>query len=135
MDRHLLLSVQPIWADLIVEGRKTIELRRKKPKRIVVGDSVFIYSTSPEKKVIGYAKLKGVIPVKAYLAGAYSKEACCSDEFIDKYFEGLEWGYGLDLTSPIRFNTPIDIKEYGMKPQQSYRYISPELANQWIIND
>ena len=48
--RDILMSVKLQYANLLVDGVKSIELRRKFPEFISSGTKCLIYSTSPEKK-------------------------------------------------------------------------------------
>ncbi len=58
--KDVLLSVKPAYANLLVDGIKTIELRRKFPVDLVPGTKCLIYSSSPTKKVIGECKIAKV---------------------------------------------------------------------------
>ena len=50
--RVLLLSLKPRYADAILSGAKTIELRRTRPN-IKVPALALIYSTSPVRSLVG----------------------------------------------------------------------------------
>ena len=39
----VLMAFKPKWAQLILDGRKTCECRRVMPKRLQVGDMVFVF--------------------------------------------------------------------------------------------
>jgi len=57
-DGHvLLLSIQPKYANLIFEGKKTTELRRVRP-RVNQGDFVLIYVSSPDKVLLGSCEVE-----------------------------------------------------------------------------
>ena len=45
-ERMIVLSLKPRFADVVLAGKKTVELRRAEPK-IVVPTRALIYSTSP----------------------------------------------------------------------------------------
>lgn len=46
---EIMLSIRPKWCELIANGRKTIEIRKTKPK-CDVPFKVYIYCTKPSKK-------------------------------------------------------------------------------------
>lgn len=50
--RVLLPSIPPRFTDSILDGTKTIELRRTRP-RVAPGDPVLIYACSPVKAIVG----------------------------------------------------------------------------------
>ncbi|HRI72573.1 MAG TPA: ASCH domain-containing protein, partial [Polyangium sp.] len=56
----LFLSVKPVFANKILEGTKTIELRRIRP-HVAPGQSVLIYSSSPEMSLIGRAIIENIL--------------------------------------------------------------------------
>ena len=55
LKRNVLISVRPLYAKEIVEGRKTVELRRKFPGTEAAGGTVVIYSSSPVRAVVAVA--------------------------------------------------------------------------------
>ena len=61
----LLLSIHPRYADLILSGEKTVELRRRRP-RIKSGPGL-IYATSPRMELVAMFRIEGVISVPLVL--------------------------------------------------------------------
>ena len=60
MSKYVLLSIKQQYVDRILNGSKTIELRKSKPN-VSPGDYVIIYCTSPIKAIVGVAAIKQVI--------------------------------------------------------------------------
>ena len=60
VNQDVLLSVKPQYANLIVDGIKSVELRRKFPTDLRQGTRCLIYSSSPTQKVIGECKIETV---------------------------------------------------------------------------
>ena len=58
--RDIVISIKPEHARNIMEGRKTVELRRRFAKGAAVGRWMLIYSSSPDKAIVGAAKLENV---------------------------------------------------------------------------
>jgi predicted transcriptional regulator len=56
--KTILLSIKPEYANKILLGTKKYEYRTRVPKSQISG--IFIYSTSPVKKIIGYVKVIGI---------------------------------------------------------------------------
>lgn len=48
----VVLSIKPHWWELIKSGKKTVEFRSTKP-RVAENLKVYIYATSPTRKVVG----------------------------------------------------------------------------------
>jgi predicted transcriptional regulator len=55
---NLLVSVRPEFASKIANGEKTVELRRRFPRDMVIGARVLIYSSRPVAAIICQAKIK-----------------------------------------------------------------------------
>lgn len=69
MNKALLLSIKPRFADAIFEGTKTFELRKVRPK-LVAGDLVLVYVTPPRCRLEGAFKVGAVLempPEKLWL--------------------------------------------------------------------
>lgn len=55
----VLLSVRPKWCELIANGKKTVEVRKTKPKA-EPPFKCYIYCTKPSKKISNNKRLHGV---------------------------------------------------------------------------
>lgn len=55
-----LISVKPKYADKILSGEKTAELRTRRMK-IAANSRIWIYSTAPEASIVGYVKVERVV--------------------------------------------------------------------------
>ena len=58
----VILSIKPVYAHAIMDGTKKVEFRKKIFKRPV--DKVFVYSSSPEKKIVGFFTISDIIEDK-----------------------------------------------------------------------
>ena len=65
--RDVLMSIRPQYASKILDGRKTVELRRKFPEVGAIGATVLIYSSSPVKAIVGTARIKKVAKLPTHL--------------------------------------------------------------------
>src|SRR5665213_479374 len=54
-----IISIHPIYADAILAGKKTIELRRRIPE-LASGTRLWIYATQPTGAVVGFATIQEV---------------------------------------------------------------------------
>lgn len=127
--RYLFLSIHQQYAELILDGKKTVELRRRKPK-VAKGDVVILYATSPQCSVVGSAEIKGITedsPSAIWVSSG--KKAKVPKEDFDAYFESTNMAVAISLKNHQRFAKPIPLARLrkllsDFSPPQSYRYIS-----------
>ncbi len=130
--KNIIISIKPEFALRIIEGEKTIELRRRFPINEIKGGIAIIYASSPIQKIIGYVVISEVekLPISLIWA-TYSKQACVKKRFFNKYFKGLEEGFAIKLSKPVKLACPFDIKQlettYKFSAPQSYRYAPAEI--------
>ncbi len=128
---NVLLSIKPKYAELIRSGIKKYEFRRRIFSK--AGPcKVFIYSTSPVKKITGVFDAPIIhqdSPYKIWdMFGAYS--GLSKEEFF-QYFRGCQIAYAIEIRNLIIFEEPRDpVKEPSdyfieFNPPQSYRYFNP----------
>ena len=125
---NVLLSIKPKYAELIKSGLKKYEFRRKIFNK-ATGCRVFIYSTSPVKKITGAFDASIVHQGSPYriwdMFGVYSG---LSEEEFFQYFRGSEIAYAIEIRNLVIFEKPHDPSKYFLefKPPQSYRYFNPQ---------
>ncbi len=125
--QDVLLSVRPQYANLLVDGVKRIELRRKFPTDLEAGTRCLIYSSSPTQRVIGECKIESV--KKLTLADLWKEsalDAMISWNDFTSYFSGLDHGYAVRVYGPQRYDKPRELTKVAgkeAKPPQSYRYL------------
>jgi predicted transcriptional regulator len=56
---RILLSIKPKYVEKILAGEKIYELRRVIPNENI--DIIFIYSSNPIKKIVGYASIDCIL--------------------------------------------------------------------------
>jgi predicted transcriptional regulator len=125
--RRLLLSLLPRHAGAIVDGYKTVELRRR---RVAApeGTKVILYASSPVKAVVGTARLRAsrICSAEAAWAEFSANMALDRDEF-DAYLGGTD-ACLLMLDHVRRVDPPLSLeelrKDQPFQPPQSYRYVS-----------
>ena len=129
-ERTLVLSVKPRFASKLLEGEKTVELRRVRPRRIRAGDFLLIYSTAPEASFVGFCRVTRVLqgspdalwPHVARLAGL-------TRAAYDRYFAAASRAVGIEIERPVRLLKEISLEESrryapDFRPPQSFRYLS-----------
>lgn len=128
--RNLIISIKPEYALQIIDGKKTIELRRKFPTENIKGGIAIIYASSPIQKIVGYAFIEDVKKLQlSSLWEKFNKQACVTKKFFNSYFKGVDEGFAISLSNPVKLHPPVDIKTlegaYSFSPPQSYCY-APE---------
>jgi predicted transcriptional regulator len=124
----ILLSIRPVFASRILNGAKTIELRRKFPESSAAGTVAVIYSSSPVSAVVGYAEIDDILrmPVRQ-IWKEHGINACVTKVEFDAYFSGLKYGFAIllkNVRALAKQLNAFDLKrEFGIVPPQSYRYI------------
>lgn len=136
-DRVLLISVKPHYAEAILEGSKTVELRRTRPT-LPRGALVLLYSSTPTRAVVGWAKLTRVrAGTPAEIWRAVGDSAAVDAATFDAYFEGAEAAYALELNTVVEAARPVPlnvIRSIGVQPPQSWRYLPLRLSHQILTS-
>lgn len=120
----VILSIKPLYSQAIIAGTKKVEFRKKKFKRNV--DKVFIYSSSPEKLIIGYFTITDIIedsPKKLW--EAFKDVGGISESDFFDYYKSAETGFSIVIDKVYSFENgidPIDFIEKFCAPQ-SYIYV------------
>lgn len=130
IEKHtIIVSVKPPYARMLLEGSKTIELRRRFSTNIPPNTRVLIYATDPVKKILGECQIKKILklPVED-LWRASCRDAMISWGTFKSYFSDLKEGYGIVLHKQQVYKQPITLEhmrtKYGITPPQSYRSVN-----------
>ncbi len=136
--RDVVLSIRPKFASRIMAGEKTVELRRRFPVSAPKGTIAYIYSTSPERAMVGHAEISCVRKLDMQeIWQRYADAACMERAEFEGYFEGLDHGFALEFANVRSFAAPLslcDLRErFGFKPPQSFLYAKRDLRR--ALND
>lgn len=129
MAKAVLLSVKPRYAHEILSGRKTVEVRRRFPI-IPSGTTVVIYSTSPERAIIGTVLVKRSTRVDpSEVWKLHSNDICIEQDDLIKYLDGASESTLLEVESPRRLDKSVPLNSFRsairVEPPQSFRYLQP----------
>jgi len=121
---NVLISIKPKYVEKIISKEKTYEFRRTIFKKEV--EKIVIYSTSPEKKIVGYFKSNKIIKNSPKnLWDDFSKRSGINKEDFFDYFKNKEEGFALKIDELEIFSKPIDtnkLREFSAP--QSFKYIT-----------
>nr|WP_232528564.1 ASCH domain-containing protein [Microbacterium sp. MAH-37] len=128
--RTLFLSVKPRYARSILEGRKTAEVRRRFPD-VPVGTVVVLYSSSPERAILGTVRVKQAVRVDpSQVWERFSDVIDIDEEALTEYLAGAEASTVLEVEEPETWVRPVSLRSLrdllGMEPPQSFRYLVPD---------
>jgi len=127
----LFLSLRPQFAEMIISGSKTVELRRIRP-RALPGTLVLIYASSPTMKLIGTCVVKEIVTgTPREIWKLHGGATGLKLRGIADYLQGTERGVAISVGSPIRFDQPLPLEKIRSiigesAPPQSFRYISSQ---------
>ena len=136
-DRMVVLSLKPRFAEAILAGDKTVELRRTEPK-IVVPTRALLYATTPVRALLGTCVITSVESADlAVLWREYgSRTALLYHEF-HQYFEGVDVGTALTLAQPREFSRKIPLQDLratprSFRPPQSFAYVDTKTGDRLL---
>lgn len=132
--KSVLISIKPKWCELIASGKKTIEVRKTKPK-LETPFKVYIYQTQGKyedlrdcrtfkfwdirQKVIGEFVCDGIIPISIKYSNPNSRIAlkefpytCLTDKQIIDYLGNGNQGYGWHISNLIIYDKPKELREF-----------------------
>ena len=125
----LVLSIQPRFVRMILSGEKTVELRRRSPRR-PPDFWAALYATVPERAILGIVRIREVIvrapdelwPIVEHNCGLGRHE-------FRGYYEGASRAVALRLVDPIPFEDRLTLDKLRrlwpeFKPPQSFAYLS-----------
>lgn len=131
--RYVLIAIKPKYAELIKQGKKTVELRRVAPK-VEAKDILAIYESFPICKVTSYAEVDAVVSLDLEkLWGNIGADAMVNRCDFDAYFKGKYFGNGIKLAKVKVLRNPKSLNILsGVKVPQNYRYLTEEQFGQLI---
>jgi predicted transcriptional regulator len=124
----LFLSLRPRFAEMLLDGRKTVELRRVRPNA-KVGSVVLLYASSPDRTLVGKGEIEGIqVDGMDETWERHGEETGLNREEFDAYFQGAEQAVAISLRRVHRLAEPRPLDELrsrivGFRPPQSFRYL------------
>jgi len=129
----VILSIKPYYAQAIMSGTKKVEFRKKIFKRPV--DKIFVYSSSPEKKIIGFFTIDEIIkddPEKLW--AKFNKVGGIIEKDFFKYYKNSEIGFSIKIDKVRRFKEGVNPSDFFEKfcAPQSYLYLEDAIASNMV---
>lgn len=124
----MLLAIKPRFAELIISGKKVVEVRRG-GTTIKAGDTLVLYSSSPERSVRATCAVSAVETqtVRSALAAMNGLTGLSKEELRD-YLSGADSVTLLSIESVFRLSRPIPLEKMRCRNRrmvipQSYRFL------------
>ncbi len=124
----LLFSLKPCYADMVFDGRKTAELRRRMTLSLENRD-VFIYVSSPVRQLRGGFRVGHVwIGTPKEVWRHVSEFVQIKRHDFNAYYSGQAVAYALEITDVWEYKNPASLSLLGNRFQnfvvpQSWRYV------------
>ena len=115
----IILALKPKWANLILDGKKTAEVRRVLPKDLSLGDKCYIYCRGA---ILGYAVVENIETVDPNdaldvmsLSGVFCENACLEADDMAYYLFGGKRPGIIIFGSVLKYDKPAPYE--GSSPQ------------------
>ena len=152
--KSVLISIQPKWCELIASGKKTVEVRKTRPK-LETPFKCYIYCTKNfYKKGDGYfqGKYCGKV-IGEFVCNGFDvfrptgigvrfirlnalHESCLSVKGINDYLKSKN-GYGWRISDLVIYDKPKELREFHKvgyaKTKESVSWLTWEEENSWQI--
>lgn len=129
--RAAVFSIKPHLIEAIISGDKRFEFRRVRPA-LEYGDTVFMYSTSPEMAIVGEFTCGRILEGSpTSLWRKLGKDSGTSRAGLLDYFSDKDTGFAIEIEKPLVWSHPLNLASIregapGFHPPQSYRFLSPQ---------
>jgi type I restriction enzyme S subunit len=130
------MSIKPEFVEKILSDEKLYEFRKsvfkENPERI------FIYSTYPEKRIVGHFTPDEIICRSPKdLWDSFSEVSGISREDFFRYYADAEKGYAIRIADLNVFDEPIDMDRYkDFRAPQSFCYVeNNELLRRLLLSE
>ena len=119
----ILLSIKPEYVDRILSGDKKYEYRKHIPQEPV--DRIIIYSTEPEKKVVGEVSVIGTLSMSpTALWERTKKDAGIARSKYRVYFKDVKKAFAFQLGKVTVYDSSRELADYGIsQAPQSFTYL------------
>ncbi len=134
-DPTALLSVRPRFAEALLDGTKSVEIRRRRA-RIADGSLCLLYASSPVRALVGAIRVRRTdIDRPAALWRRWGDEVGLTRHEFDAYVHGSMLPCAIVVDASFRLPRPIALAELRRRQHdfiapQSYRFLrAGELAS------
>lgn len=134
-ERVALLSVRPRFADALLDGSKTVEIRRRRA-HIANGSLCLVYASSPARALLGAIRVRETdTGMPDVLWRRWGDQTGLARDEYDTYLVGSTQPCAIVVDAATRFTGPVALPELRLRQNafvtpQSYRFLQEdELAS------
>ncbi len=114
-----LISIHPQYVAKILSGEKHVEFRKVIFKKEI--SNVIIYSTAPDKRIIGHFPFSGyAVDTPENIWKNYNHIGGIAAHSFFQYYSGKQQAYAIHIKDLVVYQEPVTI---SFPAPQSYRYI------------
>ena len=138
--RQAIISLKPRYADLVLSGKKSVELRNR-IVRLKPGTTIWIYATRPVGRIVAFAEVKAVVHGEPTLIWKrFKKYICIEKAEFNSYTEDRKRVSAVTLTRVQKLTerpTLDGIRELtgAFHPPQFYAYLTSENELLEVLNE
>ncbi|OHU78841.1 hypothetical protein BKG84_10980 [Mycobacteroides chelonae] len=125
-DRAALISIQPRYAQAILDGRKRVEFRKRTLAKDI--SLAWVYATAPVQRVVGYFTIRQIVAdAPSVLWARYGSVGCIERHDFDDYYRNSSVGYAIEIQQVWCLSDPpaLNVAFPSVVPPQSFRYVGP----------
>lgn len=128
---NVLLSIKPEFAEKILTNEKQYEFRKTGFRDVSAIKNVFMYASSPVKRIVGVFIMNSVVEMPPELLWRkFGTGSGIEDrQRFMEYFDGTEGGYAIEIDEAFQLKEPINPREYvdDFRPPVSFQYVNNTL--------
>ena len=126
---NVILSIRPTFCQMIFDGQKRFEYRKRVFNRLNV-DKVYVYASKPISKIVGYFTIKRIIEDSPSMVWELTHEhGGISKKQFNDYFKGCKMAHAIEIDEVVELGTPIVPKEVikNFTAPQNFMYLVNDL--------
>jgi predicted transcriptional regulator len=126
---NVIISIRPNFCQLIFDGKKLYEYRKRVFTRSDV-DRVYIYASKPISKIVGYFTIKRIIDDSPSMVWDITHEnGGISKKYFLGYFKGHSVAHAIEIDEVVKLDKPINPKEVikDFTAPQNFMYLEKDL--------
>lgn len=128
--QNVLISIKPQYVNEIIAKKKRVEFRKKFTSRNI--DKVYIYSSSPQKKIVAYFKIKKIDKdIPSHIWSRYGIIGGIDKVDFFNYYANKNEAIAILFEDLCIFRTPINPYDIfpDFYPPQNYMFIEDILCD------
>jgi predicted transcriptional regulator len=133
----IVMSIKPRYADRILKGEKSIEIRKRFSPRWL-GHDVALYASQPQGALVGKATVGSVSTGRpSDIWSRFMPEIGCLKSEFDGYVQSAEEVTAIELKDVVSYQEPVSLREVATLgfqmpiPPQSYCEVKSDKSRLW----